>query len=60
MGIIMSLEFSLILCPFSRAIVLGFLLESMTCLATGSCPNNDAKYRYGFHFVEQNVNPIRK
>lgn len=38
-----SLGISLILCPFSQIIIVGFLLGSMLCLATGSWPDNGAR-----------------
>lgn len=39
----------LLLCPFSKIIVVDSSLWPMTCLAIGSQPNNNA--RYGFYFV---------
>lgn len=43
---------------FSRIRALGLPLRPMTCLATDSCPDNGARYK--FHFVEWVLNPIGK
>ena len=49
---------SVILCSFSRIIALGLPLRPMSCLATGSWPDNGTRYR--FHFVDWVLNLIKK
>lgn len=49
---------SLILCLFSKTMVVHFLLGSLTNLFICAWPYNSAKYR--FHLVEQALNLVRK
>lgn len=63
-----SLELSLILCPFSRIIIVISSLEPMTCMSIGSWSNNGTIYGFKlkynqkmidyFHYICATVAPV--
>lgn len=56
MDITKLIKVSIILCPFARAMIIGFFARAF--LSTGSRSQNNAKYE--FQLVELDFNQVRK